>query len=309
MKTRFSLPLLVITFSILTPARADDLVTLDNGVVRVGVDREKGASITWLSSHQYAKNIVNIADPGRLIQQSYYAGHSLDRTGEGQSAAWSPWTWNPIQGGGVGSWAHATVLERRGENLYSETTPKLWDMPDEPAAAIMRQWTSLEPDLPAAIRVRCEFESQRDENDRWGPAQLRPQELPACYFTRNFANVKSYLGESRWRDETQPPGPPWGNATPPLNVMACFNEDNLGVAVFSPSATMGWNFGPHGEGLSDQPSVGPCMHVAPIGRLPLAPQSKFSYRYWLVVGDEAALVETLDELVKKYSGERIVMED
>ena len=58
---------------------ADDLLFLDNGTVKVGIDREKGAAITWLSSQEHKKNIVNSSDPGRLIQQSYYAGKSIDR--------------------------------------------------------------------------------------------------------------------------------------------------------------------------------------------------------------------------------------
>jgi hypothetical protein len=70
--------------------RGEDLLTLDNGTVRVGIDRAKGAAITWLSWTAYPKNTVNSADPGRLIQQSYYAGLRLDRTAEGQSKAWSP---------------------------------------------------------------------------------------------------------------------------------------------------------------------------------------------------------------------------
>ncbi|MEZ6081021.1 MAG: hypothetical protein R3C56_36745 [Pirellulaceae bacterium] len=84
------------------PADADELHFVENA--REGGNRstQRGA-ITWLSWEKYPDNSVNIADPGRLIQQSYYVGKSLDRRDEGQSKAWSPWTWNPIQGGGVGS--------------------------------------------------------------------------------------------------------------------------------------------------------------------------------------------------------------
>jgi arylsulfatase A-like enzyme len=56
--------------------------------------------------------MVNSADPGRLIQQSYYAGKRLDRKADGQSKSWSPWTWNPIQGGGVSSWARVNDFKR-----------------------------------------------------------------------------------------------------------------------------------------------------------------------------------------------------
>jgi hypothetical protein len=286
-------------------SRGEDLLTLDNGTVKVGIDRTKGAAITWLSSAAYSKNMVNSADPGRLIQQSYYAGLRLDRQADGQSKAWSPWTWNPIQGGGVASWARVNEFKRLDDRtLYGETVPKLWDMPNEEAAALMRQWTGFEPGLPDVVVVRCEFIAQRTEPDRWGPARLSPQEIPACYFTRNFSTVKSYLGDGRWRAESQPPGPPWGKTKPPKNAMAMFTPGGQGVAVFSPTATQNWNFGPHGGGASDEPRAGPCMHVAPIDRVNLGPKSIYRYRYWLVVGTEAQITVRLDELLKKYSSER-----
>jgi hypothetical protein len=290
-------------------ASAEDLLTIDNGIAKVGIDRHKGAAITWLSSKPYPKNMVNLADPGRLIQQSYYAGKSLDRTAEGQSKSWSPWTWNPIQGGGIGSWARASKTERDGDTLYSETTPKLWDMPNEEAQALMRQWTTFEPSMPNTIVVKCEFVSLRDENDRWGEAKLRPQEVPACYFTRNFASVKSYVGNGEWRKEVQPPGPPWGKARPPRKAMALFDKDGQGVAVFSPASTMHWNFGPHAHGLSSDPAAGPCMHVAPISRVKLSPKSTYRYRYWLVVGDSTSIASSLDSLWNKYSDENAEITD
>jgi hypothetical protein len=286
-------------------AGAEDLLTVDNGVVRVGIDRSKGAAITWLSWKTYPKNMVNSADPGRLIQQSYYAGQSLDRTADGQSEAWSPWTWNPIQGGGVSSWARVREFKRiEGRILYAETVPKLWDMPDEEAAAVMRQWTSLDPQRTNVVSVECELICNRRQGDRWGPAVLRHQEIPACYFTRNFEHVRSYLGEGNWRDESQPPGPPWGTARPPLRAMACFESGGQGVAVFSPSSALHWNFGPHRRGVSDDPKAGPCMHVAPLDRVALGPKSTYRYRYWLVVGDETSISSRLDALWKAFSEDR-----
>jgi hypothetical protein len=283
--------------------RAEDLLRLDNGTVAVGIDRAKGAAITWISWEGYPKNAVNSADPGRLIQQSYYAGQRLDRQSEGQSKAWSPWSWNPIQGGGIGSWARVTEFKRLDDQtLYAETIPKLWDMPSEEAAAVMRQWTAFEAEN--VIVVRCEVVCQRAAGDRWGPARLSPQEVPACYFTRNFGVFKSYLGDGSWREESQPPGPPWGKAQPPRKALACFTADGQGIAVFSPAATQPWNFGPHGRGATDDPAAGPCVHIAPIDRVNLGPRSTYRYRYWLVVGTEAELAIRLDQLHQKYAGER-----
>jgi hypothetical protein len=188
--------------------------------------------------------------------------------------------------------------------LYAETVPKLWDMPNEEAAAVMRQWTGFEAEMPNVIVVRCEVVCQRAADDRWGPARLSPQEVPACYFTRNFGVFKSYLGDGLWREESQPPGPPWGKAEPPRKALACFTSDDQGIAVFSPVATQPWNFGPHGRGATSDPATGPCVHIAPIDRVNLGPRSTYRYRYWLVVGTEAQLAVRLDELYGKYSGER-----
>lgn len=300
--TLFNVSLLFICSSVLL---GEDLLFLENGTVKVGIDREKGGAITWLSWNSYPKNCVNSIDPGRLIQQSYYAGKSIDRRADGQSKSWSPWTWNPIQGGGVGSWARVKEFKRlEVGTLFSETVPKLWDMPDEEASAIMRQWTAIEPSMPNVLVVRCEFVSHREHSDRWGPAVTHHQEIPACYFTRNFGFAKSYLGDGRWRDESHPPGPPWGQTRPPRKSMAFFSANGQGIAVFSPSSTTDWNFGPHGKGSSDDPVAGPCMHVAPLDNVALGEKSTYRFRYWLLVGDAGTLSSRLDQLWNQYSKEK-----
>ncbi len=291
------------------PLHAEDLLYLDNGVIRIGIERGKGASITALSWSGYPGNAINSHDPGRLIQQSYYAGKGIDRTAEGQHKAWSPWTWNPIQGGGVGSWARVVKFQKEeDETLFAETIPKLWDMPDEEADAVMRQWTGIEEGMPNVVVVKCEFVSKRRANDKWGAPVARHQELPACYFTRNFSRFASYLGDGKWREESQPAGPPWGRADPPRKAIACFDGGGQGIAVFSPASDERWNFGPHREGHSSDPLGGPCVHLAPIATVKLSPQTTLRYRYWLVVGTEAEIEARLDALWAKYSAEALELE-
>ena len=284
---------------------AENLLLLDNGAVKIGIDRAKGASITHLSWAAYSGNMVNSHDPGRLIQQSYYAGKRLDRRAEGQHKAWSPWCWNPIQGGGVGSWAKVTQFKRlESGTLFGETVPKLWDMPDEDATALMRQWTGFEPGMPNVVVVSCELVSKREPDDRWGTVRQSPQEIPATYFTRNFDTFKSYLGDGRWRTEPTKPGPPWSRSSDiPRKAMACFDKAGQGVAIFSPNA-LSWNYGPHGGAGTDDPHGGPCVHIAPVTRVALAPTATFAYRYWLVVGTEKEIAKRLESLWAKYKDDR-----
>lgn len=308
---------LVGTIFLATPLQAKpdrpkpDILFIDNGTMKIGIDRSMGASITWLSWTAQPQNMINIHDPGRLLQQSYYAGKSLDRQPDGQHKAWSPWTWNPIQGGGVMSWARVTRFEKlQNKKLITETVPKLWDMPDEEAEAVMHQSTEFEPDMPNVVSVHNRLVCNRKEGDRWGEAVPRHQELPACYFTSEFRHIESYLGGDKWRREHQPPGPPWGKVTPPLNVMACFNDRDQGVAILSPVADQHWNFGPHGPYKPNaSPTDGPCIHLAPIAKVPLSPKSILEYRYWMVVGSKADMTRNINILLSKYQQEKISLSE
>jgi hypothetical protein len=290
---------------------APELLCLDNKVVKVGIDRSMGASITWLSWDKHPQNIINIHDPGRLLQQSYYAGKSLDRQAEGQSKAWSPWSWNPIQGGGVNSWARVTRFEMlEGRKLVAETVPKLWDMPNEEAEALMVQSVEFEAGMSDVLLINNRLICKRKPGDRWGPPVPRHQELPACYFTSSFRNIHCYLGKGQWRKVEQPAGPPWGKAEPELKAMACFNDQGQGVALYSPTADKHWNFGPHGKYNANAKDVdGPCVHMAPIGLVKLGPTSTLEFRYWLMVGERAAISARLDALLAKYPKEQLKLTD
>lgn len=288
-----------------------DLLQIDNQIVKIGIDRSMGASVTWLSWKNHPENTINIHDPGRLIQQSYYAGNSLDRRKDGQSKSWSPWTWNPIQGGGVMSWARVTKFQKIDDNrLYAETIPKLWDMPDEEAEALMEQSTEFVEGMPNVVEIRNRLICKRSENDKWGKAVPRHQELPACYFTSKFRNVEIYLGNGKWEAVTQAPGPPWRRAQPKLNIMGCFADNGEGIVVFSPAADQHWNFGPHGKYTpAAKPTDSQCMHLAPIGTVKLGPKSILEYRYWMVIGTKAEIEPHLNVLLQKYKNEKIKLVD
>ena len=299
--------LLVVSLEAKPERPKPDLLHIDNQVVKIAIDRSMGAAVTWLSWKNHPENSINIHDPGRLLQQSYYAGKSLDRQKDGQSKSWSPWSWNPIQGGGVMSWARVTKFQNiDGKRLYAETVPKLWDMPDEEAEAIMVQSTEIVAGMPNVIEVSNRLICKRSKNDSWGKAVPRHQELPACYFTSKFRNVEIYGGDGKWEKVKQAPGPPWGRAHPKLNIMACFADNGQGVAVFSPTANNHWNFGPHGKfNPKAKPTDSPCMHLAPIGTVKLGPQSTLEYRYWMVMGSKAEIEPRLNALLAKHKDETI----
>ena len=78
---------------LITGVQAETWAYLDNGAIRIGVDRSRGAAIGFLALSSDRRNLLNHHDEGRFIQQSYY--------GDPDGSMWEkkPWVYNPVQGG------------------------------------------------------------------------------------------------------------------------------------------------------------------------------------------------------------------
>lgn len=72
--------------------QAVDRVYIDNGQVKLGVDRDRGACIGYFSESSPERNLLNHYDTGRFVQQSYYGD------ADGSTWAGNPWHHNPVQG-------------------------------------------------------------------------------------------------------------------------------------------------------------------------------------------------------------------
>ena len=218
--------------------------SVDNGVVKAGVGRAYGGAIVWLSASG-GGNLVNNADKGRQIQQSYYAGNSVTATN--QCPAWSPWPWNPILAGDCGGNASPVLtLTSSAGQIYVKTQPRLWDRnANSLAQAYIEQWISLHTSLSNVVIVDCTLTCFRDTNDEWGVAGAEDQELPACYFVACLNTIMSYTGGSPWQNgalSTIPNSPssgtfPWTRYTATEQWSACVNSSSSGAGVYTPVST------------------------------------------------------------------------
>jgi hypothetical protein len=269
---------------------------LNNGLVKVAVDRQYGGAIVHASVCKSGVNMVNIYDKGRQIQQSYYAGKSLVRKVDGQSPNWSPWAWNPVQAGNFDG-DQSTVLNfeitNKGSVVYTKCQPRLWDMNEEEAKCYFSQWIQFEEGMDNVIRVTNTIECFRDKDDLWGTARTRSQELPAVYAIRNMSQMIIYNGDEPWTNDKltivkyglkdkwiwtkQKPTEPWA---------ACVYPDtNIGFGVYSPAGNGNtWNMGWVGKANGTEYS-GPTMHFAPIAQWKLDHNTKRTYHYWIIIGE------------------------
>ncbi len=277
---------------------------LSNDTLNLKLDLTRGGAIAHLSVFGQERNLVNTHDEGRYIQQSYYAGKRLDRTAEGQSPNWSPWTWNPIQVGDA-FLNRAEILDsrRNGNTLYVKCIPMLWDMNNKPAEAVMEQWTTL---MGNVLKVHSKLTCMRTDTI-YGEGILRSQELPAVYPISSLSNLYSYFGNEPFTggslvevEVKHLEDDFWGryeNGMVSESWMAFVNNDQWGMAVYTPichNFLAGMAGQPGGE--SDDGST---SYIAPIKKEKLLKNSVYEYDYYILVGSLEEMRKEIYELHAK----------
>lgn len=264
-------------------------LTLENGTLRVKQDLTRGGAISYISKSSVDRNIVNVADEGRYVQQSYYAGSNVNRQAEGQSPSWSPWPWNPIQ---VGDYARnrAPILEYASNSIssYVKCTPMLWDMNNKPAEAEMEQWTEL---LGNVIKVRNRITCHRTDSI-YGEGLLKDQEVPAVYPISSLSKLYSYVGNEPFSSApvtnmavVNLSSGFWGRYEGNMvkeSWMAFVDNTDWGMGVYSPS-TSNFLAGVAGAFGGEATSGGTC-YIAPITKVQMFKNTVYEYQYALIIG-------------------------
>jgi hypothetical protein len=276
----------------LSPAiSGQESLELYNDTLHVKLDLTRGGAINYVSVSGSERNLVNIHDEGRYIQQSYYAGQTLNRQADGQNPSWSPWAWNPIQVGDSYN-NRAEILEQSndGVTMYTKCIPMLWDMNNEPAEAEMEQWTTL---MGNVIKVHNKITCRRTD-DIWGEGTKKSQELPAVYPIADLKNLYSYFGNYPFTGgQLDNPevvflnGPTkfWGRYVNDMvseNWMAFVDDKQWGMGVYTPISNnflAGMAGTPGGGALS-----GSTSYIAPIKTVEMNKNTVYEYDYWLVIG-------------------------
>lgn len=264
----------------------------DNGVLTLKLDLTRGGAISYLSLTGSGRSIVNIADEGRYIQQSYYAGKSLDRKAEGQAPRWSPWPWNPIQvGDAFRNRAKILDYKQSDTELYVKCIPMQWDMNNKPAEAEMEQWTTLNGNV---LEVRNRLTCHRTDH-LYGDSIICDQELPAVYPVSALKNLYTYQGSAPFTlasvqqlEVKNLSSGFWGTYQDVSENWMAFTDDNgWGMAVYNPLCTkfLAGLAGVTGKEAAD----GSTSYIAPVKKEILYRNSVYEYRYYILTGKLAAI--------------------
>ncbi len=249
---------------------------IDNGKVKLGVDLGSGGSICWFSELPADRNLLNHADRGRFIQQSYY--------GKPDGSIWGdkPWRWNPVQGGDYKG-KPATLLEVKetAGTLYLRSIPVNWAGGQDLPECRMEEWITLAGPV-AQIRFRFTYKGKETHPSTH-------QELPAVFMDYALTDLVYYAGTKPWTDEPiskDRPGWPNESRAPTENWAGFVGADGRGLGVLFPGTDRITTYrhpGPAG------PTGGGCSYFAPIRTLTITPDFSFEYHAYLTIGTAAEM--------------------
>lgn len=297
----FSLTIHVVKGQLTNKLNQQSDPVIDNGILTLKLDLTRGGAISYLSLSGNIRSLVNIADEGRYIQQSYYAGKSMDRKADGQSPSWSPWSWNPIQvGDAYRNRAKILSFQKKGNELYVKCIPMQWDMNNKPAEAEMEQWTTLQGSV---LKVRNRLTCHRTD-EIYGDSISNDQELPAVYPVSALKNLYSYFGNTPFTNA--PLDNPavvnlssgfWGIYKNVTEHWMAFVDGNLwGMGVYNPIC------GHFLAGMSGSPDKeaadGSTSYIAPVKKEILYKKCVYEYEYYIIIGTLPEIRSKVYELHK-----------
>ena len=260
----------------------DPFTYLDNGVLRIGVDKTRGAAVGYFSLTNDPRNLLNHHDEGRFIQQSYY--------GDPDGSLWAkkPWCYNPVQGGSYkGEDAKTLEFRQSKTELYAKVEPLHWASAKPCPEAIMQEWITL--DGPVA-KIRMRMESTGPPNNaakhQEMPAMFVDYALPHLVFERDGKLVRHApvdLAKNKGPEKIRYTG----------GWLAYVDDKNFGIGILTPGTDTAVTYRHRGNGSTGSDGSA-CSYVAPIRTLKLDKGTVVDYEFYLTIG-------SLDEIQARFA--------
>jgi hypothetical protein len=260
------------------PEVASDVRFLSNERIKIGVDMTSGGSIFWFSEMPDGPNLLNHADRGRFIQQSFYG------VADGSDWSGKPWKWNPVQGGHwEGKPAKVVESEISETEIRVKGVPIHWATGELLEDCVMEEWITLDGEV-AKLRFRFSYDGKIEH-----PAMH--QELPAVFVDAALPDLVFDQGEQPWTGgELRKEQPGWPNEyrDTPEQWAAFTGADGRGVGLYFPGTGRITCY--RHEGPSGPEGTG-CSYFAPIQTIAIQPGYRSDYTVYLTIGSAEEMRE------------------
>ena len=271
----------------------------ENANYRMGITLDMGGAIGYLEDLQDGNgsltNLINRADTGRLVQQSYYGYFYND---ENIVMSGAKWSYNPVQGGNKPQDTKGRLIdiEVKDNSVYIKAQPADWAVTGNNAwtPCYMENVYSIYEGTDARVEV---YNSYVDFSTYVHP--VKSQELPAFYTVSHLGSFMYYDMSGNRVDIHDLPD--WANNP---NGYFSVNSDkswcawyngNYGVGLYAPNTDVLYA-GRHEYNDSADASDPATNYVAPLTDFKLELDKKFEYSYMITTGS----VDEINATFTKY---------
>lgn len=182
----FSATLLFTISSVAFSKLSDSILSVENGIVSLGVDLNRGCSIAKFIDLSSGVNMINDADLGRETQASFYSGPN-----NYGGCIWSDqaWPWNPIGSGDVyGNPSEVLSHSVDGSSITCSIIPMQWACNNVPCECTFNMTYSIKD---SAVYASVTLINHRSDHTEYGAMD---QEFPAVYVNGFLYRLFSYTG-------------------------------------------------------------------------------------------------------------------
>ena len=277
---------------------------IENGILKVGVELVWGGGLSYYEDKRCRieglTNMLNHADTGRLVQQSYYGTHEHPYV-RGEFMG-NPWSYNPVQGGDRGN-CKSKLIDYRvsGDSVWVKCRPRDWGKVGSYTYSYMENTYTIDGDLLRVDNVFVDWSGYKHP--------VATQEVPAFYTVSYLDNFYFYNGDKPWQDEPLEVRrdlifwpEDWPRHRFPLNEKntekwaAWCDKDDYGIGLYVPGAQL-YVAGRFQHNGTKDPSAGPTNYVAPLYSLGIISYKPIRYSYLVTSGK-------LEDIRKRFKDER-----
>ncbi len=270
---------------------------LANERYELGIKLTWGGGISYIADKQDnnngIRNLINCADAGRLVQQSYYGtktqGDNGYQLGEFHEEVWG---YNPVQGGNMHNEPSRIIdVQISGPSIYVKAQPRDWAQHNLTSSYMENVYT--------LYSDRIQVDNRFTEYSGFKQNVLTSQELPAFYTIGYLNTFVNYNGKKPWTGDSLSYDNDlifWTkdeDATKQFKKennetwCAWINEtDDYGIGLYTPNVTelfAGRNEYDVNPDEMDATAQA-CSYVAAIGYFRLANYEPMEYSYLITTG-------------------------
>ena len=279
----------------------DNILYLDNGKIRIGVNLGLGGAVTYLAEIG-KKNLINSYDWGRQIQMSFYSGPiPYEPEGYKVREEWKALGWNPIQSGDCYNHPSKILEQRISDNeIYVKSIPMQWPMENCPGECTFETWYRLDG---KNVQVHSRLVNKREDKTQY---DSRHQELPAVYTNGEWYKLVSYIGTKPCTNDAVTElctkenglGWPWIGFRATEGWAALVDDNNYGLGPYN-SMSCEWIGGFAGDMGSGEEKDFPTGYISPLTTEIIDHNIVFDYEYTLIVGDLDSIRDYAVSNIKK----------